>query len=234
MIASLEFIKKKFDEYNRLIFAGRLPEIPIRLVDAKSFLGQCVSKVHNLPDGRREHYDFFLKFSTRHDLPQQVVEDTIIHEMIHYFIMLHNLPDTSPHGQIFKSMMTAINRAYGRHLSVSHRAGNAESHGADVSSQTGKWHIIAYVTYRDGRTGIKVLPRVATRVIEYHKTVTRSPEIRSIALYLHNSAYFDRFPTSAALRVHILPRTEIESNLAGARQIRITSNGLSYADDKKF
>lgn len=219
----------RFAEFNRRMFRGNLPEIPVVLTSAKSFLGQCVSRVRNLPDGRKEHYDFYLKFSTYYDQPQEVIDDTIIHEMIHYFIFYNGLPDSGPHGQIFKSIMSNFNRVYGLHLSVTHRNSPGKTLQAAESGKR-TWHIIAVVTYRSGQTGVKVLPRVAVKAINYHNAVSSAPEIRDVKLYLHDNPFFNRFPTSAALKVHILDRQEIDINLTGASRLKITSRGLAVEE----
>ena len=96
MTPTIPFIKEKFDEYNRMMFDGKLPDIPIRLSNAKGFLGMCCfKKKRNGLMGKVVNYDFVLRINTRFDLPQDIVEDTIIHEMIHYYIASNQLKDTS-------------------------------------------------------------------------------------------------------------------------------------------
>lgn len=117
MVATVDYIERKFDEFNKLMFGGRLPKIPIVLSDAKTFLGVCVAKSKTLPNGLKQYYDYELRINTRIDLPEDVVEDTIIHEMIHYFIFYNNLHDSSAHGNIFLGIMQSINDNFGRKLS---------------------------------------------------------------------------------------------------------------------
>ena len=105
MKATIPYIEKKFDEFNRLIFEGKLPRIPIELSNAKTFLGQCVYKKRRRPFGKPKLYDFRLRINTRIDLPEQELEDTIIHEMIHYYIGYNKLEDASSHGPLFLQMM---------------------------------------------------------------------------------------------------------------------------------
>ena len=118
MRASIEYVQRKFEEYNALMFGGHMPMIPIKLSDAKTFLGLCVSKVKRLSDGRKQHYDFEMRINTRIDLPENVVEDIIIHEMIHYFIGYNGLCDSSAHGTIFRSIMKTINANFNRNISI--------------------------------------------------------------------------------------------------------------------
>lgn len=55
------------------------------------------------------------------DLPEELVEDTILHEMIHYYIAFNQWRDTSTHGQLFRREMKRINEKGGRHISISYR-----------------------------------------------------------------------------------------------------------------
>ena len=122
MIATISYVERKFAEFNRQMFAGQLPKLPIELSDAKTFLGKCVYRKRVKPNGKTENYDFRLRINTRIDLPEHEVEDTIIHEMIHYFIGWKQLEDTSSHGTIFRHIMNSINEKYGRHIRPSTNA----------------------------------------------------------------------------------------------------------------
>ena len=57
MKADRQYIERKFEEFNRQMFAGKLPPIPIELSDAKTFLGQCVFKIRRTLFGKTEKYD---------------------------------------------------------------------------------------------------------------------------------------------------------------------------------
>ena len=158
MKADITYIKKKFEEFNKQMFAGKLPMLPIELSNAKTFLGQCVFKIRRLPNGRTEKYDFRLRINTRVDLSEQELEDTVIHEMIHYYIGINQLNDTSAHGQIFRRIMDDINVKYGRHLTITHKVTKEQREQAYEKRQ--RWHVVAVVEFKDGKTGLKVLPRI--------------------------------------------------------------------------
>lgn len=122
MIANLPFIENKFEEFNTLVFGGKLPKPPIKLSKAKTYLGQCAFKRSRSWFGKTKCEDFLLRFSTRYDLSASEIEDIILHEMIHYYIGVFQLKDTSAHGKIFRQMMADINHAYGRHITISHKS----------------------------------------------------------------------------------------------------------------
>lgn len=226
MKATIPYIEKKFEEFNRLMFANQLPKIPIELSDAKTFLGVCVSKRRRLPDGRTEHYDFRLRINTRIDLPEQEVEDTIIHEMIHYFIGINQLKDTSSHGPVFKGIMKRINEQFGRHLTISHKSTKEQKEQAYDTKK--HWHVVAVVLFKDGKTGVKVLPRVMPRIINYCTHVGANSQVSDIQLFWTNDIFFNRFPNSAALYVTFVDHDEVMNHLTDAQVLKCFGN-LSYS-----
>lgn len=62
--------------------------------------------------------DFKISISDYYIMTADQLEDVMVHEMIHYSIAYTGLRDTAPHGIIFRGMMDAINRRYGRHITV--------------------------------------------------------------------------------------------------------------------
>lgn len=217
MKPTIEYIKTKFGEFNHLIFDDKLPLLPIQLSNAKSYLGMLVYKKRRKLFGKVEKYDFRLRISTRMDLPESEVEDTIIHEMIHYYIDYNGIKDTSAHGQIFRQMMNDINARFGRHITITHKS-TPEQRQQLVDTRK-RWHVIAVVRFHDGRTGIKVLPRIRQRIVRYRNLILTSKEISGVELYLSNDPYFNAYPVSSALKVHIAEPTEFESHIQEHIQI---------------
>lgn len=219
MRATIPYVEQKFDEFNRQMFGGKLPRIPIQLSNAKTFLGQCVYKKRRKLFGKTERYDFRLRINARIDLPEPELEDTIIHEMIHYYIGYNQLEDTSAHGLLFLRIMNDINRRFGRSLTVSHKS--TEEQREQLQDRRVRYHVIAVVQFHDGRTGIKVLPRVRPSILYYRNNVLANREIASVELYMSNDVFFNRFPNSSALRVHFLDADTISQHLEGAEKITL-------------
>ncbi len=129
MRASLKFITDSYRQFNRECFAGTLPEVELHVSSSRRALG-CL-KFRRIRDGRGWRYaDFSIWISNRLDLPQEVIEDTIIHEMIHLYIHVNGLRDTSAHGKVFRTMMDAVNSRHERRVTVSHRS-SAEENASD-------------------------------------------------------------------------------------------------------
>ena len=211
MVPTQSYIKQKFNEFNRQMFGGKLPPIPIEMSDAKTFLGKCVFKQRRNSSGKLEYYDFKLRINTRADLPEQEVEDTLIHEMIHYYIHFNGIKDTSTHGKVFRQMMNDINQRFGRNITITHKSTPEQKQ--QLAGSRKRWHVVAVVRFHDGRSGIKVIPRIRQRIVGYRNGVLMSREIKSVDFFITNDPYFNAFPSSSALKVHILDASEYEPHL---------------------
>lgn len=220
MKATIPFLQQKFETFNRLLFDGKLPPVPIELSSAKSFLGACVYRKRSNGFGQTERYDFKLRFSTRYDLTEEELEDTLIHEMIHYYIGVNRLSDRSAHGPLFRQLMQHINQQYGRHLTISHRDSPRMAKAENPPKV--RWRVVAKVRLRNGSVGLKVLPRVESRILTYYYTLTAQNEVQSVELFLSDHPFFERYPCSAAFKMHPLAESELDRHLQGAE--RLTCN----------
>ena len=127
MIATIEYIQSHFDAYNARFFGGSLPPLPIKLSHARSFLGKVTFvKRRQWLFGPWIYERFVLRINARIDMPEELLQDTILHEMIHYYIAVNQWKDTSTHGQLFRREMARINAEGGRHITISYRIKEAD------------------------------------------------------------------------------------------------------------
>lgn len=217
MIPTIQYIEQKFGEFNTQMFGGRLVLPPIQLSRARTFVGQCAAKKRRTLLHGTKLYDFRLKFSILFDLPEKEWEDTIIHEMIHYYIGVNGLKDSSSHGRLFRQIMNDINQRFDRQLTISHKSTPEQKE--KLYSTRKVWHVIAVVHFADGRKGLKVLPRIRQRIETYRTAMLRSPRIAGIDLYLSNDPYFNRFPNSSALNVVLADADEFMPHIQQAEKL---------------
>lgn len=217
MEITISYLKRKFEEFNQQMFAGQLPPLPIRLSNAKTFLGACTYKKRRGKDGEIQKYDFALRMNTRIELSEQEVEDALMHEMIHYYIGYNQWKDRSAHGPLFRQLMNAINEKYGRHITISHKASISQKEQAVDSRQ--RYHVVAVVAFHDGRTGFKVLPRVLRSILKYYNAVLSARGVATVTLYMSKDVFFNRFPNSSSLKVHFLDSHELKTHLADAQKM---------------
>ncbi len=121
MIATIPFLQKRFETFNHDYFGDTLPPVPLKLGWAVRSLGACTYKKRRKWFGGIEYHDFGIRISTKYDLPENELEDILLHEMIHYEILVNQRRDTSAHGRLFRTRMKELNERYGRHIRISYR-----------------------------------------------------------------------------------------------------------------
>ena len=210
MRPTIDYIQRKFDEFNTLCFQGKLPPLPIKLSNARTFLGQLCYKKRRKLTGGWEIYDYVLKVSTRVDMPEREVEDTILHEMIHYYINVNNLKDSGPHGTLFRQIMDHINSRYGRNITIRYKY--TEEQKEEARDKRPKWHVIAIAHFNDGKTGIKILPRYKDRIINFRNKVFLIKGVKSVDFYFTNDPFYNKYPVSSAIRLYIISEEELNSH----------------------
>lgn len=186
MRATKDFLAERFHRFNHDIFGNALPVPVMHISQARSFMGQFkVERQSSLLRKAKETYH--LTLSSRYDLEEQVLEDVMIHEMIHYLIHFKKLKDTSSHGKHFRSMMSEINRRFGRHITVSHRCSKTE-----LESDASKAHsIVCLCTMTDGR---KLVCRVSqSKVFEIHRAFQEWDKVEKEEWYWVYGSYFNRY-----------------------------------------
>lgn len=219
MKPSTDYIVRKFQEFNAQMFDGKLTMPPIQLSRARSFVGQCVARKRRTLLRGTQLFDFRLKFSICFDLTEQEWEDTIIHEMIHYYIGVNGIKDTSAHGQVFRQMMETFNQRFGRKLTISHKSTPEQKELLYNAKKV--WHVIALVHLVDGRKGLKVLPRIRERIEAYRTAMLRDKRFSRIDLFMSNDPYFNRFPNSSAFNVVMAQEDEFMPHIENAEPLEL-------------
>ncbi len=227
MKATIPYIEKKFAEFNAKCFGGKLAPLPIRLGNGRSFLGKLMYKRRRVPFNWWRYYDFVLVISTRFDLPEEVVEDTILHEMIHYYIHSHRMEDTSAHGKIFRRMMNNINRRYKRHITIRHKY-TAEEQESDTERRQ---HFVCVSALSDGRTGVTLAAH--TRLLQLWDALPQVPSVSECSWYITSDPFFNRFPRSITPKIYAASDEEVRQHLESASRLIRTGNQVRMEDENQ-
>jgi len=212
MKATVSFVQETFDKYNNLCFEGKLPPIPIKLTQARTFLGKVTySGKRNFFGKILRNVDYCMRISTCFDLQKDVWEDVVIHEMIHYHIALNGIKDTSAHGIVFKNMMNDLNERFGRHIAVRYRSTDSDpsSHREELRAN---WLCVTQLN--DGKWGITSCAK--TRVFEMHRNLPKFYRIKSLRWYGSIDPFFNRYPRSIKPRIYSITRAELDEHLSDA------------------
>lgn len=212
-----DWIRARMAEWNVRCFGGALPPIPVRLSNARSFMGKVTYVTHPLPGGRRRHTDLRLHISTCFDLDADTLVDTILHEMIHCEILLGGKRDDAPHGSLFRARMTEINRLHGRHITVTHRLTRAES----ASDCQHRHHLVCITRLSGGRYAVTRVAR--TRLFQLWDTIPTLPGVERAMWIWTTDPWYSRYPRSNRPVAYTADTLLLSTHLAGAR--RLTRNG---------
>lgn len=215
MIATLDFVKDRFSGFNAMIFGGTLKPLSIRLSSARTSLGQLrYTKTRKMLGGYK-YSNFTLCISDKLDLDERVLEDTIIHEMIHYYILSNQLVDTSSHGKIFRKMMSEINERFGRNISISHRRTDDEKEN-DTELRR---HLVCVSRFYDGRVGVTVVAE--SRIFRLWDEIPRFEGVKECRWYFTTNPYFNRFRRSISVKIYLITDTEeLEMGLIDALALK--------------
>ena len=118
MRPTIDFLIEKFRYYNSLCFDNTLPIPPISLNLRYCQMGVTYFKTAVDTKGVCTYSNFSIGISIRRDMPEEEYVNILVHEMIHYYILYNNWQDDSPHGTLFKRIMSNINTEYGLSISI--------------------------------------------------------------------------------------------------------------------
>ncbi|GAB6977062.1 hypothetical protein JCM15124A_19690 [Prevotella falsenii] len=166
----------------------------------------------------KTHRSFTIVVSNYYDVPLSLIEDTLIHEMIHYEIAYKNLKDTSAHGTLFRQRMEEINRNYHRDITVSKRM---TDYAPRKSNQTETYLVLA-IEMNDGSHLLSSVAR--TMLADLERQIKRVEKIRNFCWYITQDAYFRNFPKVRTLRARSVS-AEFFTNLTAKMTLVKDKNG---------
>jgi hypothetical protein len=88
--SELEYVQRKFDEYNKLYFNGELPSIPLKIDNT---LGDVWGRFESLTDIRENTWTPVQILLNMQNLREEtVLRNVFVHEMVHYWDCVNNQP----------------------------------------------------------------------------------------------------------------------------------------------
>lgn len=214
MALTLDDIRKTFAEFNVLYFDGLLGEPLFQLSRSRTTLGQVAYKRQRNSDGTWRYYDFRFRISTTTPLSESELEDTILHEMIHFWILSNQWTDTSPHGTLFRRKMEELNTRYGRHITISRRR-TAEEQNEDTARRL---HLVCVSYLSDGRVGLTTA--VHTRFALLRRQMGRFPGVVRQQWYATHDPFFNRYPRAMRPKIYLIEESLLTQHLQDAKPLK--------------
>ena len=214
MIFNGEFLTRNFERFNREIFRNELPKVRFECTRARTYAAQyCYRKSpflrKTIPESRCIRYSIFHGFS------EKVLEEILIHEMLHLYIEVKKLKDTSPHGHIFKALSAQINESYGYNVNVSLKAETATNSGdagnnteSGINAQCCKRQFFCLLELDDGNYGVCTVTQSA--LFKLWDKLGPAFNCRHWKWYVSRHAFFQKFPkTREKMRYYKVAESDI-------------------------
>lgn len=214
MRVTLDFVKKRFDDFNSRYFNSELPAIPIRITNARSYVGKVVYERNRKFLRGEKAVNFRMLFSRCLDLDEKVLEDTVLHEMIHYWILFKGIKDTSAHGQVFRKMMHTFNRLHGHNVTVTHRISESEK---QTSLTAARGVVVCVSAMTDGRLAVTVAMK--SKLGYLWAELPKWEKLTVCRWYYVAHPFFSFFPKSKTVKVYPVERSKLIEAMATAREL---------------
>lgn len=115
-------IQKEFDFLNKLLFEGKIKNVPIKLEKNKNSSARVIStRYYNKPEEIK-----YLGISKNFKMKNKIFRDILAHELIHIYMIQNQIKDFGGyHGIIFKKFMDEINKK-GFNVDIVNRSHHSE------------------------------------------------------------------------------------------------------------
>ena len=130
--------------------------------------------------------------------------------MIHLYIHVNRLRDTSAHGKVFRTMMDAVNSRHGRRVTVSHRS-SAEENATDRAVRD---HYICLIRMSGGERFVTICAR--SRIFDIHRQLCTAGNVAGFEWRYSRNPAFNIYPRSRVLKLYRIP-PELEDVLKESR-----------------
>ncbi|WP_288318009.1 SprT-like domain-containing protein [Xylanibacter caecicola] len=198
MKVSTILLKTWFDEFNREYFHSSLPVPKFVIGNARTQLGAMAYKWKSVM-GRKEYYGYTIRISNYYDADEKQFKNVLLHEMIHYYIVIKGIKDTSSHGVVFRRIMNEMN-ARGWNITV--RTDTRNWNVAGKSSTKGETFLVLAAVTHAGKHLLSVVNPAYARRIE--RIMKLSQEVKWHAFYTSCDSFFSSFPKVRSPRGRIV------------------------------
>lgn len=185
MKVTLDIIRKKFDLFNDTYFGSELPEIEFKLTKEKRRFGFYeYARRYDAQYCRYYEVPVRIGISTYYDMPEKSLDETLIHEMIHYYISFKRIKDNAQHGRVFMMYARDITRASQYDITQ-----YGSSAGMSLADNTTRDYYIMKFKYR-GEEYFSRISKTRVGTDDYIKNAFKG--VTDITFYKSNDPKLDR------------------------------------------
>ena len=181
--------------------------------------------------GIRQISDKIVFYNRVDDFEPQFIDNVLVHEMIHQYIIQNEIKDTSTHGKIFKAFMLRINREFPDELAIKIRDTNPS---IPLKGEGEKIHSLLLIHFHNLTSICAVINPAKNSYFEsLMKRNMKGWNIKSYQWAESNDVYFNQF-SRCTTRLHGLRinTSEIE-RFCREYNIRIMQNSVKSSPRKR-
>lgn len=195
------WLRDNFRLFNKQYFDDKLPEPRFFIGRSRSQLGSLSFK-RGLILGRQffsrgnSANAFTLSISNFYDQTEYQFHNVLLHEMIHLSIAISGVKDTSPHGVVFRGMMSRLNRE-GWNIQVMTKMEGTKRAYTGSKTIIRQYIVLAIETANGKRYLSSVNPRFAR---EINTKIQKVKEVSAFHWYTTDNRWFENMPRVRSLR----------------------------------
>lgn len=188
MELTVAYLQKKFNEYNKEFFDGVLPYINIKIGWSKRCFGIYHTETSRSTGKILNQHIMISKYYNQTD---KQYDETLIHEMIHYYIKYTGIHDNNSHGREFIKIMNRINNSSNFNITI-----KGSSFGLTSDIEDNKIYRIMKFNYNGNTYYAKVSNNFSIR--SYSKIID------NVSFFRTKDNYFSNWKTSCS-KIHYHP-----------------------------
>lgn len=207
-----KYFNEKYAYYNKLIFDGALPNVPIILSTRLIDLGLTRSETLKDINGKAFTRVKCIEMSIRLDMPEETYKMILVHEMIHCYIITNNLKDDSSHGHIFRKIMSDINQKFSMNVTV-------DGEGVEWYKMmpANRRYFFCLIKNTEGEVGICVTPK--NKLFDFWNTLQNASSVKSFKWYTSFDPFFSQFHLTSILRYNVIDTEYVLPHLENAKEL---------------
>ncbi|MCI6489177.1 MAG: SprT-like domain-containing protein, partial [Prevotella sp.] len=147
---------------------------------------------------RWTYTDFTIRISTYYECSEREYQETLLHEMIHYYIAYKNISDTSSHGKVFRQIMQQLNNEHGWNITITSSMHNHKLTPVQRKITVANYFLVLAIELDDGGRMFTVVNKKAIRKV--YDALRNCRNIVNHRWYVSLDPYFLGFPCVRSLR----------------------------------
>jgi hypothetical protein len=202
-------LQKEYNFYNKLCFDNKLQNVPLEWNMNKGKLGFVMARGNKF--NLASYIVLKLSISLFNQIDYKSFVDTLVHEMIHVYIITNHIKDTGSHGIVFHREMDRINRMnLGITITIT-----GDTSGFEISDTIRAKEFVVVLNYKDTKpSGITIFNRNLYQDIpRWYEAVKKRTTGYDFKYILSNDPNLQKYPALNSFKTNGLKMLRVTDEL---------------------